>query len=319
MNRSIWRLLARVYQWVYNIRIGRYYLGLWIEKIYNYVESNAVIFFCRNLLSHRGDEVHLEEIDRNSDTLFVMVSGYSVNDISEAEWEALQEQGDVFSFNYFFRGEFVPVDYHLVRETESNGTSAIQCFEDIRDYVAGIDSNPCYDNTTYFVLNQYIGWFDRAGVSAALATFCLRGFSGQNICFFQNDRSDSTLPGEAIDEINHHVGTLFDVINIGYLLGYSNIVLVGVDLYDRQYFWLKEGETRKTDEQRDVSADDEHNTAGGVLDQMPEWGEYLSDHGVSLYVENERSLLHTESILPTYDISDLPRTDADTAIDSTSE
>jgi hypothetical protein len=43
----------------------------------------------------------------------------------------------------------------------------------------------------------------------------------------------------------HIAGTLTDCAKFAYLLGWKNIVLAGVDLYDRGYFWLSYEDTRE--------------------------------------------------------------------------
>tara|TARA_B100002003_G_C13827369_1_gene406871 strand:- start:39 stop:416 length:378 start_codon:yes stop_codon:yes gene_type:complete len=80
-------------------------------------------------------------------------------------------------------------------------------------------------------------------------------------------------------------------VSFGYAMGYGSIVLVGVDLYDRRYFWLGEDETRPEDLARDAAHTDVHNTARPVVDLMRQWTEFLKERGVSLTVYNPQSLL----------------------------
>ena len=125
-------------------------------------------------------------------------------------------------------------------------------------------------------------------------------FKNKYICFYKNLKNRTLIlkPSEDINTIPHCGATLFDAINISYLLGYKNIVLVGVDLYDRRYFWLRKNETREGDLKRGATCNDIHNTANFVLEAMPIWKEYLQKRGVKLYVYNPRSLLN--KILPIY-------------------
>ncbi|MFQ5934582.1 MAG: hypothetical protein ACE5KI_08075, partial [Dehalococcoidia bacterium] len=97
----------------------------------------------------------------------------------------------------------------------------------------------------------------------------------------------------------HGASTLSDCVNFAYIMGWRRIVLVGVDLYDRRYFWLRDVETRDHDVARGASHEQRHNSAEGVIRVLGAWGEVLSQEGVQLSVYNPRSLL--ASVLPMFD------------------
>jgi hypothetical protein len=104
---------------------------------------------------------------------------------------------------------------------------------------------------------------------------------------------DAEVPSENLDDgLVHGHSTLQECINFAYLLGWREIVLVGVDLYDRRYFWLDPGETRSVDERRGASAADRHTqAASGLADTLGRWARWLAERGVRLTVYNPRSLL----------------------------
>lgn len=263
---------------------------------YTFLESYALYQLTRlPIVEPSGHLVDLDAFDRGRDTVFIMGSGGSVNDISDDDWGLIQEGADTLSFNYFFRGEFVPIDFHIVREATS-GCGVLWRHAGINTYFDLLNANPCYDETSFFVLR------DTRATDSIWGVYVLDRLDDVPICPYQNDRSRA-LPGEDIDSIAHNVATLFDAINLAYLMGYSDIVLVGVDLYDRQYFWLEEDEVREVDRERDASASDRHNTANPVLQVMPSWRDFLEERDVDLYVENPRSLLHTKEVLPHFDIA----------------
>jgi hypothetical protein len=94
-------------------------------------------------------------------------------------------------------------------------------------------------------------------------------------------------------------------------MGWKEIVLVGVDLYDSRYFFLDPDKTLAVDVERATTVpaernsmhgqryDSEHNTArSGVVRLMAEWREALEPVGVQLTVYNPRSLL--ADVLPLY-------------------
>lgn len=307
MLRKLMSLFVRLARRLRNYTAGQYYWWLHLKNLYGYLEKK-LLFVLIQLLDpdHGATERRLEDLERNSDTLFIMGSGASVNEISDAGWETMDETGDVLSFNYFFRGDFVPIDYHIVREIECVptlwGGSMLANQQKLSEYCAGLHQNDSYDETKFFVLWDDISWNARGSAYSGWLTFALNCFRNREICFFQTSKRE--LPGEDMSEISHYGGTLTDAINIGYLLGYDDIVLVGVDLYNRDYFWLDDGEGRSMDEQYDRDIESEHNTAPTMVRLMPSWEQFLADHGVSVYVENPRSLLHTEADTPVYDLLD---------------
>ena len=94
--------------------------------------------------------------------------------------------------------------------------------------------------------------------------------------------SEPGLPTRSFAQgVRHAPGTLSDVVNCAYLLGWKDIVLVGVDLYDSRYFWLEQDQTLDYDAEagtlvpaevntiRGNQYDEPHNTAvSGVVEQM---------------------------------------------------
>jgi hypothetical protein len=117
----------------------------------------------------------------------------------------------------------------------------------------------------------------------------LRLLPQQRRVFLFRSHRGSRLPSASLaDGVAHTEGTLSDCINLAALLGWRNIVLCGVDLYNRQYFWLPGGEPREGD----TTTAGKHNTAiGGIVDGMRVWREFYEGRGVNLFVYNPKSLL----------------------------
>ena len=81
-------------------------------------------------------------------------------------------------------------------------------------------------------------------------------------------------------------------MNFAYLIGWKRIVLAGVDLYDRRYFWLDRDTPRSVDVGRGAGVDDTHDRLGsGIVAELARWAAFLADEGVELSVLNPRSLL----------------------------
>ena len=99
--------------------------------------------------------------------------------------------------------------------------------------------------------------------------------------------------------LSHSHSTLDECVNFAFLLGWKVIVLVGVDLYDRRYFWLEADETRSVDMRRGASFDQEHHRANsGMIENLGRWARMFEERGGKLFVYNPRSLL--AATLPVY-------------------
>jgi len=93
--------------------------------------------------------------------------------------------------------------------------------------------------------------------------------------------------------ITHGVATLLDAINISYLLGYKEVILAGVDLYDRNCFYLEKNETHELDIKTNNKASDPHKTSTHIIDTIKLWKPELKNKGITLKILNPQSLLNT--------------------------
>ena len=266
-----------------------------LNDLYTRGVERIMYYFTKIIKPDPGAQIlNIEDIQRSKETAFIMGSGYSINSISEQEWSYFRKIGDIFGFNYFFKGKFVPITFHIVREM-GKFSSILKSKRICECYCKEMLNNPYYKNTIFFVLYD-----NKTPATTFWSVFFLKLFKRKSICFYKNSHNRVAMspPANDIGGISHCGATLFDVTNIAYLLGYKEIVLVGVDLYDRRYFWLEENESRQEDLKRGASYNNIHNTAKVVLRGMNIWKEYLEKNGVKIYVYNPRSLLH--GILPLY-------------------
>nr|WP_319540003.1 hypothetical protein [uncultured Methanospirillum sp.] len=244
-------------------------------------------------IKSQADELEPSSIIPNHDTMFILGSGYSINSISQPEWEKMCKNGDTMSLNFFFMGKFIPINFHVVREI-SPYYSLKQFAGSIHQYFSLLGDNHYYSKTIFLIR------FDPISYASTLATFFYKALKNKKICYYANglDISNIELPTNSFKKIPHCGATLIDAINIAFILGYTNIVLVGVDLYDRRYFWLQENQTRDGDNKRCKTYRDEHNTASTVIDTMKIWYPYLLSKGVKIYIYNPKSLL--ADIIPVF-------------------
>ena len=256
----------------------------------------------RRLYYHQLSETELKST-RRSNRVFIFGSGYSLNDISQEQWRHIA-QYDTIGFNAFVYQKWIPVNYHLIRGW-GEGASVYANWKAMASDLGGlIESNPFYENTVFIYQSDLIGQ-----VSHSLLQFrCLPRHA--KIFPYKTNREDKLPDRDLKQGLLHQVGTLSDAIHFAFCLGWREIVLVGVDLYDTRYFWLKSDETFAVDPKtgkrnigqvadRGQRYDQPHSTAtNGVIDLIEEWKRHLQKYGVSLSVHNPRSLL-TE-VIPVY-------------------
>jgi hypothetical protein len=229
---------------------------------------------------------------RRSDTVFVFGSGGSLNEIPYLDWRHF-ERHDTLGFNWFVHQRFVRCDYHLIRGIPDTDLDPDVWRPQLEEYFSLLRANPCFGHTVFFVQTGFRAINGNRAIG-------YRYLPTANPIFLWRTNSSGDLPSESFaDGLVHGHSTLQECINLAYLAGWRRIVLVGVDLYDRRYFWLPSDETRSVDERRGASAAAVHDRAtSGMIGDMATWSEWLADRGVDLLVHNPRSLLAAE--IPVY-------------------
>ena len=81
-----------------------------------------------------------------------------------------------------------------------------------------------------------------------------------------------------------------DVVNFALVLGWREIVIAGVDLYNKEYFWLPPGVARP-DERPIFTADSRWFQADQMIETLRLWRQLVEPSGVRISVYNPRSLL----------------------------
>lgn len=239
-------------------------------------------------------------------TLFILGSGAS---LAALPGEVLAEMriNTTMSLNYTLLQSFIPADFHVVRELGvANDVIVNIQSSDLEKFGNLVAANPGYGNAVFLVQGGYYAWAANLLVGQRCLPKDTRLFRYRN-----SPLPGFREPGPTFAAITHGASTITDCINIGYLLGFKKIVLCGVDLYDRRYFWHVAGTSfiplqGLTDAQigeyggtGDMAA--KHRAAGRLLGQMASWRLALEAEGVKLSVQNPKSLL-TE-VLPVYSVS----------------
>jgi hypothetical protein len=219
---------------------------------------------------------------RRSDTVFVFGSGRSLNDIAPEQWRAIARH-DVISLREFPRQQWVRADFHLTGEVDF-----------IEPYAQRLRENPLYAETAFVVQE---GWFAESGnelIGRRLLPLGARVYRFRRV-----SRGGYASPSRSLARgLVHAFNSITDATNFAYLLGWRRIVLAGVDLYNKEYFWLPAGETR-TYERPGITASSEFTNARNTVDLFACWRAELEPEGVELFVSNPRSLL--ADVLPVFD------------------
>lgn len=241
---------------------------------------------------------------RRGRRVFVFGSGYSLNDIQPAEWAHISAH-DTVGFNAFVRQQWVRTDFHLIRGWGEGASVEFDWLSACSELGGLIAVNPNYRDTTFVVQGDLLAEVGNRMIGDGF----LR--SGADVVRYTTDR-DALLPTTSFSRgLAHANGTLCDAVNFAFLSGWSEIVLVGVDLYDTRYFWLPADRTYSTDygtgrsvvseaSDRGQRWDQPHSTAtNGSVELFGRWARFLSDRGVRLSVWNPRSLL--SAVMPVYE------------------
>jgi hypothetical protein len=240
---------------------------------------------------------------RKSDTVFVFGSGYSLNDIPADEWRHF-EQHDTLGLSGFIYQKWIRVDYHLIRGWVEVKAGVLSGRHQGQDFADVLNGNPHFKDTILLLQGEYLAHFCNTLIGHGLIR------PGTRIFRYCTARGAKAPTSRFKDGLTHAYGTLSDAVNFAYCLGWKRIVLVGVDLYDSRYFWLKSHETLAVDEStgmlvpaetntRGIRFDGKHNAVNhGILQGMRHWRDLFEQSHVSLTVYNPRSLL--SDVLPIY-------------------
>lgn len=211
---------------------------------------------------------------RTSGTVFVLGSGKSILDIPADRWRAM-EQFQTVSFSQFARQEYVRADYHVHGEVFR-----------IDEYARRFHENPRYASTIHVVQE---GW--PAHMGNELIARRLLPLDRPVFRYRRTARAAYAAPSRRFsDGLVHGWNSSISVTNFALLMGWRRIVLVGVDLYDREYFWTPRG-VRREDEEPFLEVDDRFLHAERIASVFARWRPIVAASGAEILVYNPRSIL----------------------------
>jgi hypothetical protein len=177
----------------------------------------------------------------------------------------------------------VRVDYHLVAEVH-----------DVDGTGASFGESPFYADTIFLVMGGLVALASNEMVGRKLIP------AGRRIFRYRRTARGRTRPPSTsfAEGLVHGSNTSLDVVNFALLMGWKRIVIAGVDLYDRQYFFLPSGVTREN-ERPGWTVESRFHQTEHLLEMYGLWRAGAEERGVEICVYDERSLL--SSVLPIYE------------------
>lgn len=271
--------------------------------------------FLSNLRAKRFFYVEISQqglqASKRSDTIFIFGGGASIARIAPEQWEAIRNH-DTMTFSYSIVQKFVPVKFHLIRELGLTGHDTSDRKEPWRkifdSYADVAKSNPNYRNTVYAVQG---GWFAYAGNRLIGGKFLPKG--SRIFRFVNGYRYPDAPPSSSFERgLTHGPSTVTDCVNFAAILGYKTIVLCGIDLKDRRYFWNDPGidayaisgitDSGGGEYAGEGNLEEQHRTGDKMLRWAVLWKDELSSRGITLSIFNPDSKL--AETLPLYSVVD---------------
>ena len=258
-------------------------------------DIESLIIYFLHIFFFKKKRINRKFKSPNNKGIVIFGSGSSINNISDREWTILNENYDSIGFNHFYHCKKIKLTYYVIREFQTfepkikyfnKRLKSIFNLKHFKNVVKKIDENKNLKKTNFIYLNDY-----KSGTAFIMYHLLKKKY--RTLGFYSNlINREKVLPiSENFKAIPHGKATLIDAINISYLLGYKKIILAGVDLYDRRYFFLNKDETRGIDKLRGANFSDKHNTSH-LIDKMEKLSNEYNKKGISLFILNEKSLLN---------------------------
>jgi hypothetical protein len=239
---------------------------------------------------------------KNSDTLFILGSGPSINEISVERWAAISNH-DTIGINFWLYHRFVPTMYASESQVRGLYPQASVAYNSIAERRA-----EDYVHTLKIIFNMHLkgqhevfnwprewkrGFFTAPDLPlpARNETELEYGLRYLRLRHAFDRRNKARY-------VFRYCSTVTAVIALGMMLGYAKIVLCGIDLKAQEYFYQDPELYPQTANLEIVPRQAKHATIVAVPWRVPADSvillmdrELLQPAGVQLYVENRSSAL----------------------------
>ena len=226
--------------------------------------------------------------NKQSNTIVIYGCGNSINDLTTKEIEKLSKY-DSIGFNWFCFSH-IPTTYYLVRE-QCNIPKRVHGEENIDNFYNLI--NKYYKQSCLIIhdlSNHSPNAYDYSDIKN------IKRFNNNNYIIVKDVKLEGNDPGverwrkESIFKVGiiHGKCTLTNALHFSIWMGYENIIFVGVDLYNSQYFWLN-NKTRYSVKNKNKDKDSIHSTYTSVIFLIKNIRKYYPE--INMYNYSEKSLL----------------------------
>jgi len=230
-----------------------------------------------NIISEQQFAAH-----KKSDTIVILGSGWSINKISNKQWELLSKY-DSIAFNWFCFHSFEPT-FYLIREQANIRFRRSE--SETPEIFTGLLKK--YHNTYCVILNVARHTKKCHDYSKDENILLPSVILEDNIDHKYRKRLKKIIAKNPFNVgLFHGVTTLTSVLHLITYLGYKRIIFAGIDLYDSRYFWLRNNKTRHTVKRKGLEFDHKHSVAAKVLKLVRNYAQFNKE----LYCINKKSLL----------------------------
>ncbi|MCF2948112.1 hypothetical protein L0668_08345 [Paraglaciecola aquimarina] len=174
-----------------------------------------------------GQKINFNNIKRKSDTIFILGCGASINDLTENEWQIIN-QHDSIGVNYFYAHHFCP-RFHMIELGQSPKSMAC-----LNDHLLSQESRK---NEMAFLQMRHLLRRDTVDLDDSNNNLYLYSPSVPKSTSVPLIRHILTRWFNKAGTLIHHASNLDCTVHFAHQLGYKKIYLLGVDLNNNQYFW----------------------------------------------------------------------------------
>lgn len=249
---------------------------------------------------HFIDFTKIRQYIKDSDTVVIYGTGRSILNITEEQWKELKNYNSISIGSFAQYNKFINIDINHFREIGSYNfiykDSRIANWEEMINYAKNINHTAYFSNCIHLFQSGIPANASNRFIYSELLEY------GTKYSNYKSTRKHKNKLIEKETVLSHLNGSLGEAINLAYQLKWKNIILAGIDLKDRRYFYLNESETSIWDICRNKKASNKHNMAESTLKNIQNIQDQLKRNGINLYIVNKNSLL--ADILPTYDFKE---------------
>lgn len=201
------------------------------EYLQMYAESEVKLWFFKVHAKIKGIRLINKYVDtkKKSDTVFILGSGESINDLTKQDWNYIKEH-NIIGLNYSFVHPIIP-DYHLMEMIPLKEMQEFFCQS----------TKERYEDVDMFFQYKHI----------IKSGFKLKDYKHQKRAYAHVPHLFPTIYDDILEmyflelkrkknitfsELVHHNSHIGCAVMFAQILGYKNIVMLGVDLNGGDYF-----------------------------------------------------------------------------------